>query len=268
MGSGEIAGIDWPLAPIAHRGLHDRKNGIVENSMSAFGAAIKAGCAIELDLQAAADGEPIVFHDAALLRLTGREGLVREFSGRHLVGLRLAGSRDTVPHLGDVLDLVRGRAPLYIELKTDWQANPQFERRIADILQTYRGPYGLMSFDPKAVRAMQALVPNRPHGLIGCSFADRTWCPRAGTLRRFFMRHMLAARSIRPDFLSYDIEMLPAFTPLALRRLYEIPLLTWTVTTREQYARSRKYGDAMIFENFDPNRLNFSRREPVECAHG
>ena len=42
--------------PIAHRGLHDRTAGVIENSRSAFEAAIEAGYAIECDIQLTRDG--------------------------------------------------------------------------------------------------------------------------------------------------------------------------------------------------------------------
>ena len=55
---------DWLVArPIAHRGLHDRTAGLVENSLSAAEAAIAAGFAIECDVQDTADGDAVVFHD-------------------------------------------------------------------------------------------------------------------------------------------------------------------------------------------------------------
>ena len=66
---------DWLTArPIAHRGLHDAGSGIIENSPSAFRAAIAAGYGIECDLQISADGEAMVHHDDALGRLTDGAG--------------------------------------------------------------------------------------------------------------------------------------------------------------------------------------------------
>ena len=58
--------------PFAHRGLHGP--GRVENSRAAFEAAIAAGHGIELDVQASADGQAIVFHDYELERLTEGRG--------------------------------------------------------------------------------------------------------------------------------------------------------------------------------------------------
>ena len=64
--------------PVAHRGLHDRANGVIENSASAFAAAIAGDFAIECDLQLTSDGHAVVFHDEKLERLTGETGLVSD----------------------------------------------------------------------------------------------------------------------------------------------------------------------------------------------
>ena len=52
-----MAGLAWLTArPHAHRGLHDATAGVVENTASAFSAAIAGGYGIETDLQISADG--------------------------------------------------------------------------------------------------------------------------------------------------------------------------------------------------------------------
>ena len=57
--------VDWLTArPVAHRGLHDAQKGIIENTPSAFAAAIAGSYGIECDLQISADGEAMVYHDA------------------------------------------------------------------------------------------------------------------------------------------------------------------------------------------------------------
>ncbi|MGB3335731.1 MAG: glycerophosphodiester phosphodiesterase family protein [Devosia sp.] len=64
--------------PIAHRGLHDRAKGVIENTASAFEAAIAGGYAIECDLQLTSDGVPIIFHDSDMKRLLGKDGAVAD----------------------------------------------------------------------------------------------------------------------------------------------------------------------------------------------
>ena len=66
---------DWLTArPFAHRGLHNAASGAIENTPSAFHAALDGGYGIECDLQISADGEAMVHHDDALGRLTDGAG--------------------------------------------------------------------------------------------------------------------------------------------------------------------------------------------------
>ena len=62
--------------PIAHRALHDVRDGRPENSRAAVQAAIDAGYGIEIDVQMTADRQGAVFHDYALDRLTDEMGPV------------------------------------------------------------------------------------------------------------------------------------------------------------------------------------------------
>jgi glycerophosphoryl diester phosphodiesterase len=69
------SGLDWLIArPVAHRGLHDAAAGVIENTPTAFAAAVAGNYAIECDLQLSADGEAMVFHDDTLERLTEGSG--------------------------------------------------------------------------------------------------------------------------------------------------------------------------------------------------
>ena len=67
--------LNWLTArPIAHRGLHDAAAGVIENTPSAFAAAIAGNYGIECDLQISADGDAMVHHDDVLGRLTEGTG--------------------------------------------------------------------------------------------------------------------------------------------------------------------------------------------------
>ena len=74
---------DWKPhqeALYAHRGLHNIKDGIPENSMAAFKRAVDAGYGIELDVQLTKDRIPVVFHDFTLERMTGQPGKVYDYT--------------------------------------------------------------------------------------------------------------------------------------------------------------------------------------------
>ena len=55
----------------AHRGLHSQ--GIPENSMAAFKAALDGGYGIELDIHLTKDGDLAVIHDTSLKRTAGAD---------------------------------------------------------------------------------------------------------------------------------------------------------------------------------------------------
>ena len=85
--------------PIAHRGLHDLNRTVWENTLSAFSRAVEAGYAIECDLQYAADGVPVVFHDATLAAIAERAPATLE----DLQGLSGIGSKKLEAYGADVL---------------------------------------------------------------------------------------------------------------------------------------------------------------------
>ena len=99
----------------AHRGLHG--DGIPENSMAAFRAALEAGYGIELDVHLLKDGSLAVIHDYALVRTTGCDGKIEDLTADQLANYPLEGTEETIPNFRDVLALYAGKAPLIIELK-------------------------------------------------------------------------------------------------------------------------------------------------------
>src|SRR5690349_12119792 len=110
------------LRPIAHRGLHNAAQGRIENTAPAFLAAIDKGYGIECDLQAAKDGTPMVFHDERLERLMGAPGTIAGHLPASLARLRYRRQATHILAFAEFLDLVGGRAPLLVEVKTNASA--------------------------------------------------------------------------------------------------------------------------------------------------
>jgi glycerophosphoryl diester phosphodiesterase len=99
---------------IAHRGASAYEP---ENTLRAFQRAIDMGATmIELDVHLSRDGHPVVMHDANVARTTNGTGQIGDLTLDELQCLD-AGQGERVPTLAQVIDLVRGRAQLYIELK-------------------------------------------------------------------------------------------------------------------------------------------------------
>jgi glycerophosphoryl diester phosphodiesterase len=245
--------LDWLTArPIAHRGYHDRSAGRIENTLPAAEAAIAHNFAIECDLQPTADGRVVVFHDDELDRLTEATGPVGTRTLAELRALRLRDTDALIPTLEDLLDVVDGRVPLIIELKSLFDGNRRLERAVAPILADYSGPAAVMSFDPQSMWAMRRLAPALPRGLIADAFAQGPDWGHIAALARLALRHLLPAAYVWPHFVSYGIHDLPATAPLMLRHL-GVPLICWTIRTPEDWAKARLYTDQITFEGFDPD---------------
>ncbi len=244
-----------PIPPIAHRGLHDEKRGIIENTASAFNAAIAGRYAIETDIQEAASGEPIVFHDEHLDRLAEATGPVKARSAAGLAQIPMHGTADRILSLAEFLDLVGGRSPLFLEIKSLGRRDRTVERRIAEHLADYRGPAFMMSFDPGSMAAMRHFAPQVPRGLSAMRFGKAS----KGALSdadRFRLTHMLDIYGVKPDFLTYEVNDLAVMAPALRRRFPALPIITWTVRSREERRKADIFADGMIFEGFRPPHIS------------
>lgn len=244
---------DWlTKRPVAHRALHDRARGIVENMPAAVRAAIAGDFAIEVDLQLSADGEAMVHHDDRLGRLTEGDADIRTLSAAQLKLVRFKDTPERMMTLGELCDLVAGRVPLLLEVKSRFDGDRKLVMRMAQVLAAYQGPAAPMSFDPDQVVAIRQLVPQRPRGIVAeRAYQDAEWqaLPEDKIRGMLHLRH--AART-RPHFVAYWINDLPALAPWLARNLFGCALLTWTVRTPEQRRRAARHADQMIFEGFVP----------------
>jgi glycerophosphoryl diester phosphodiesterase len=248
-----LPGLDWLIArPIAHRGLHDASVGVVENTASAFSAAIAGGYGIETDLQISADGEAMVQHDDALGRLTEGSGRLSDMAAAEIKRVRFKTSADRILDLGELCDLVGGRATLVLELKSHFDSDRRLVQRAADVLKNYAGPVAVMSFDPAMIEVVRWIAPHLTRGIIAeRHYAHHEWdrFPAAEKRRMAFLLH---ANRTRPHFIAYGVKDLPAVAPLIARMIFRLPLLTWTVRDEAERRRAARWADQMIFEGIRP----------------
>jgi glycerophosphoryl diester phosphodiesterase len=237
---------------VAHRGLHDRARGIVENMPAAAQAAVDGNFAIECDIQLTADGEAMVHHDDALGRLTEGSGPLLGKTAAELKAVSFKDTPERMMSLGDLCALVGGRVPLVIEMKSHFDGDRRLVRRMAEVLASYSGPAAGMSFDPDQVLALRELMPKLPRGITAeRTYEEADW-PDASPAQRRGMLHLGHAFRTRPHFVAYWVDDLPAPAPWIARHIFGLPLLTWTVRTKEQRERATRYADQMIFEGFRP----------------
>ena len=225
-------------AAFAHRGLHG--GGRIENSPSAFAAAIERGLGIECDVQRSRDGQAMVFHDWELDRLTTETGAVKARDAAELGALRLGASDDTVPTLPQLLAQIAGKVPLLIEIKSRREVRyAPLCLAVRRALEGYRGRAAVMSFDPRVVRWFRDNAPHIVRGLVVTEEGHRTLSGR-------YRRHLSLWRS-KPEFLAYDVRDLPSRFAAAQRKR-GFPVLTWTVRSEELAERARNHADAPIAE--------------------
>ena len=244
---------DWLTArPVAHRGLHDRARGIIENMPAAAAAAVAANFAIECDIQLTADGEAMVHHDDALGRLTEGSGALLGKTSAELKQVAFKDTPEKMMSLGDLCALVAGRTPLLIEVKSHFDGDRRLVSRMAKVLASYDGPAAGMSFDPDQVMALRELLPSRPRGIVAeREYTQFDW-PEATPAQRRGMLHLRHAFRTRPHFVAWWMEDLPGAAPWIARNIFGCPLLTWTVRTPEQRAIAARRADQIIFEGFWP----------------
>lgn len=242
---------DFLRLPIAHRGLHGPE--VPENSMAAIQAAIDAGYGIEVDIQQAAGGEAVVFHDYDLQRLAGIEGFVADTSLEELQKLRLLHTAEAMPTLAEVLRLVAGRVPLLLEIKDqDGRLGPNvgdLQDRVALGLKGYAGPVAVMSFNPQAVAAFTRAAPDIPAGLISCGFDEDEW-PMLDEETRARLATIPDFEKSGASFVAHDVADL-ANPALAALKNGGVPVLAWTVRTPQQEALARATAANITFEGYE-----------------
>jgi glycerophosphoryl diester phosphodiesterase len=248
-----VSNLDWLIArPVAHRGLHDANAGIIENTLSAFAAAIAANYAIECDLQLSADGEAMVHHDDVLGRLTEGNARLDTLAAADLKQVAFRGSTDRMMTLGELCDLVGGRSTLVIELKSRFDGDQRLVARAAQVLAGYGGPAALMSFDPNQISALRALAPGLTRGMVAeHRYAHSDWEGLSFANRRA-MAYFVHAPQTVPQFIAYSVRDLPGVVPFIARKIFRLPLLTWTVRTPADRERAARFADQMIFEGIQP----------------
>jgi glycerophosphoryl diester phosphodiesterase len=194
----------------------------------------------------------MVHHDYELGRLTEGRGALLNMHGADLKAVRFKATADRMMTLGDLCDLVAGRVPLVLELKSTFSGDRRLIRRIKAVLANYRGPVAAMSFDPDQVLGLRREIPSLVRGIVAeRRYDDGEWQQLPADVRR----HMTGLRhgfETRPHFVAYRVDDLPAPAPWIARHLFGCALLTWTVRTPAQRDNALRYADQMIFEGFRP----------------
>jgi len=188
-----------------------------ENTMAAFRQGIADGADwLELDVQEDADGVVVIGHDRDFMRVAGANLNVWEATNAELAGLDVGSffdasySDERVPTLSEVLELAKGQAGVFIELKY-YGHDISLEQKVVDLVEATgtESDIVIMSLEYDGVRKTAALRPDWTYGLLNTvSLGDVT--------------------SLDLEFLALSA---PAATYSMIRRAHErdMKLYAWTI---------------------------------------
>ena len=218
----------------AHRGMHGGKE--MENSIEAFTKAVENGYGIELDVQLSADGQAVVFHDASLLRIFGENKTVASMTSAEL-------AEYGIPTLREVLAVIDGKVPLIVELKGE-TGDVSVAPIAAEVLDEYVGDYCVESFNPMILKWFKECRPEIIRGQLSTAFSkeDKTG------IKYFALEHLLCNFISRPDFISYNHKYPKKLSLTLCRKLFNVPVVAWTVKTSEEWSKCADKFDAYICE--------------------
>lgn len=242
----------------AHRGLHSE--GVPENSMAAFRAALEHGYGVELDIHLLKDGNLAVIHDSLLNRTTGQVGHVEDLTTEQLKDYHLQGTDQTIPEFMDVLELFQGKAPMIIELKSYDGNAAALTEAACKMLDTYKGPYCLESFDPQCLIWLRKNRPEIIRGQLTYNyFKDHNDLP---DIARFVLTHNLLNFATVPDFIAYGFaHRKSSFVTDVCRKLWKVKGVTWTIRSQEDYDTALAEAWIPIFEGFIPEKKELPKAE-------
>ena len=232
----------------AHRGLHG--NGVPENSMAAFQAALEHGYGVELDVHLLKDGNLAVIHDASLMRTTGVDIQIEDLTTEDLTKYTLEGTTETIPTFRQVLDLFAGKAPIIVELKAERGNCAALTEATCRMLETYNGAYCLESFDPRCIAWLKKNRPQLIRGQLTENFFSGK--SKLHPALKFILTHQIENFLILPDFVAYRFKDRKMFSNTLARKLWGAQGVTWTIKTQADYDTAVAEGWIPIFEGFRP----------------
>ncbi|HKX26797.1 MAG TPA: glycerophosphodiester phosphodiesterase family protein [Blastocatellia bacterium] len=230
-----------PPLIIAHRGASAAEP---ENTLRAFELAVKHGAQmIELDLHITRDNQVVVIHDPTLNHTTNLKGRIDQLTLAE-VKQADAGKGERIPTLEETLDLMRGRARLYLEVK-DPRATVETLRIVRE--RRSQPDVLLASFDLKLMRNLGEEVGDIELGVIlGTPSLD----PIVRWREAF---PWIALRDLNFRVLSMQVDLCLGYLVRRVKASGK-HVYAWTVDEEKDYARMVKLGIDGIVTN-TPDRL-------------
>lgn len=226
-----------------HRGYYDNLS-FPENSISAFKRAVELNVGIELDVQLTKDKVPVVFHNFNCEELAGSNVFIKDLTLSELKQLKLLSTNEEIPTLKEVLRIVDGKVPLYIELKNfGFDYKELVDYTIAELVD-YQGSFMLCAFNPFMLGYVRKAYPKYIRGLIIENYK------RGYTFFDFVCSTQLFNFLARPDLISYHYKEVSKFRYNIYHKL-GVPMIAWPVASVFEYNKYKDRFDDLVIEFFD-----------------
>ena len=223
---------------IAHRGMHNNK--IEENTIKAFQKAIDNNYLIELDVHLTKDKKIVVFHDNDLKRLCNIDKELKNCTLKELNNIKLTKTKDNIPTLKEVLELVNDKVPLIIEIKMD--TDKEIIDYLIEILDKYNGRFAVMSFSQGIMEEIAKKRNNYIKGLLigrtGKNIIDK-------------FKNIRKIKKLKLDFLSVSINVANG----RFIKFFRIPIIIWTIIRDEEYQKYKNKAYNLTCENINSFKL-------------
>ncbi|RLE50640.1 MAG: glycerophosphodiester phosphodiesterase [Candidatus Methanomethylicota archaeon] len=145
---------------IGHRGAKAYEP---ENTLRSLARALTFGVdAVEVDVRACKDGALVVIHDETVDRTTNGKGKVKDLTLNQLKRLD-AGMGEKIPLLSEVLDFVKGKSMLLIEIK-EKGIEDRVVKEVID--RDMLGDVVFISFYHTSIAKVKDLAPKSKTGII------------------------------------------------------------------------------------------------------
>jgi glycerophosphoryl diester phosphodiesterase len=233
---------------VAHRG---GSRLAPENTMGAFRHALTMPIdAIEFDVQMSRDGQPIVFHDATVDRVTNGTGNILDLDFAYLRSLNASAhfpagwpQNEQIPTLREVLALARNRVRVSLEVKSGERDGiyARYPQIVETVLREVRALNMLdqvlfISFDWQALQDIKRIEPS---ATTGANVSADLWNPQGENALEQLVQQLTAfgCEWINLDHTLFTTEI------LAAAHKHDLKLGLWTVNTLEEM---QKYANAGV----------------------
>ena len=206
---------------IAHRGVFNNTT-IPENSLKAFRKALSLNYSVELDVQLTKDNILVVFHDDNLRRMTGVRKKIQDVTYEELRTYRLLDTKEKIPTLQEVLQLIQDKVLVNIEIKNTTQIEKICNILIKELKEYHN--FVIQSFNPRIIRFLKTHYPTLTVGYI----INKKYLNKIYT---YLLSSNLIIKYSKADFLSIHKDLLFKQKYQRLKKKY--PLFVWTIKEKD-----------------------------------